>query len=230
MGKDMENLALPTDKNIEEYKHFRQIGRVINDDFISKLPKKAIEECGKKLGILKGKNLFLDESDTAVFFDYCLYHFRINKTNIIERELAVTSLDPKSIEVRVLESMAMAHYSVFFIKEVFEGKGILVVDFLYQTELFVIDIGLARAEMKNLVFSGHLLPLKNSEFYMTSGLLPTPFDLLQNDSIASIISKFIDEDSDDFLSKAKETSFAAQIIRTVLRYDGEKSEVRYNEV
>ncbi len=224
----MTDLKLPTDKDIEEYKHYRRIELEMNQGLVAKLPQKAIEECGKKLGILKGKTLYLDENDSSVFMDYCFHHFRINKANVIERELAITSFDKDSIEFNVLKSMAMAYYSVFFVKQVVKGKGVLVIYLLYQDELFVIDVGLAQTGMENFIFSGHLLPFK--DFYMTSGTLPIPFELLQNDTIASILSKFIDEDSDDHLSNAKETSFASQIIRSVLRYDGERAEMIYNEV
>ena len=224
----MTDLKLPTDKDIEEYKHYRRIELEMNQGLVAKLPQKAIEECGKKLGILKGKTLYLDENDSSVFMDYCFHHFRINKANVIERELAITSFDKDSIEFNVLKSTATAYYSVFFIKQVVEGKGVLVVDLLYQNELFVIDVGMAQTGMENFVFSGHLLPFK--DFYMTSGApLPIPFELLQNETIPSILSKFIDEDSDDHLSNSKETSFASQIIRSVLRYDGERPEMICNE-
>jgi len=100
---------------------------------------------------------------------------------------------------------------------------------LYQKELFVIDVGMAQTGMENFIFSGHLLPFK--DFYVTSGApLPIPVELLQNDTIPAILSKFIDEDSDDYLSNAKETSFATQIIRSVLRYDGDRAEMIYNEL
>jgi hypothetical protein len=225
----MTDLKLPTDKDVEEYKHYRRIGFEMNQELVAKLPKKAIDECGKKLGILKGKTLYLDENDTDVFIDYCIHHFRINKANILERELAITPFDKDSIEFNVLESMTMAYYSVFFVKQVVEGKGVLVVDLLYQDELFVIDVGMAQTGMENFIFSGHLLPFK--DFYITSGApLPIPVELLQNDTIPSILSKFIDEDSDDYLSNAKETSFTSQIIRSVLRYDGERAEMIYNEL
>jgi hypothetical protein len=225
----MTDLTLPTDKDIENYTHYRRIGIEVNQELVNKLPKKALEECGKKLGILKGKTFYLDENDSGIFIDYCLHHFRINKANVIDRELAITSLDKDSIEFDILESMAMAYYSVFFVKQVFEGKGILVVDLLYQDELFVIDVGMAQTGMENFIFSGHLVPFK--DFYITSGApLPIPIELLQNDTIPSILSKFIDEDSDDYLSNAKETSFATQIIRSVLRYDGDRAEMIYNEL
>ena len=225
----MTDLTLPTDKVMEEYKHCRRIGFEMNQELVAKLPKKALDECGKKLGILKGKTLYLDESEIDVFTDYCFYHFRINKANILERELAITSFDKDSIEFNVLQSMAMAYFSVFFIKQIFEDKGVLVVDLLYQKELFVIDIGFAKSAIKGLILAGHLVPFK--DFYITSGaMLPIPVELLQNDTIPSILSKFIDEDSDDYLSNAKETSFATQVLRSVLRFDGDKMQVMYNTV
>jgi hypothetical protein len=223
---DIENnFELPTTKDIEYYQRVREVGIEVNQKLIEELPKSALKECGKKLGIWKGNTLVLgSEDELSIFFDYCLHQFRINKTSVIERHLTMSPPDSGSIELEVLQSLVKSHYSVFLVKEVFENKGALIVDLLYLKELFIIDIGISKTASVGVAFSGHLFPLK--QFYMGSGaFLQIPIQsLLENVELTSILEKFHDEDSDAFLSKNREANFAAQIIRTVFRAYAEKSE------
>jgi hypothetical protein len=222
---DIENdFKLPTAKDIEYYQRVREVGRELNHELLEQLPKSALKECGKKLGIWRSNTLVLgEEKHIAVFYDYCLHQFRINKTNVIERYLVMSPPDRNSIEFSVLESLAQSYYSVFAVKELFENKGVLIVDLLYQKEVFIIDMAISRTASVGLVFAGHVLPLK--QFHMTSGAwLPIPIQLLENGKLLSILEKFLDEDSDDFLSKSREANFSAQIIRLILKAYAEAEE------
>ncbi|MFZ4702191.1 MAG: hypothetical protein ACOYMG_19285, partial [Candidatus Methylumidiphilus sp.] len=64
-------------ERIDRYKQLRAIGRDLNMILVKQLPKAAVAECGKKLGIYKAGTLILNNDDEiAILFDYCLYHYR----------------------------------------------------------------------------------------------------------------------------------------------------------
>ncbi len=213
-----EDFELPSTADIAYYQTFREAGRELNNELIKELPKSAYKECGKKLGIWQGNTLiFGREEEADVFFDFCLHQFRINKTNVIERHLALNPPPSDSIELAILQSLCQSHYSVFVIKEVFKNKGVIALDLLYAKEFFIIDIGLSVSGVEGLIFATHIRPFLN-KFHVSSGAtLPVPPVFAKDDKLASIIIKFIPENSGDLLSKNKEALFASQVIRTVLK-------------
>lgn len=67
---------------VNQYKNFRKINRELHSKILKHLPKKAIEHCGKKLGVMQGKTLILgDMHDSDVFMDFCLYDYYENGIN-----------------------------------------------------------------------------------------------------------------------------------------------------
>ena len=48
---------------IDRYKHFRSVARELNLTLVKQLPKSAVPECGKKLGIYKAGTLILNNDD-----------------------------------------------------------------------------------------------------------------------------------------------------------------------
>jgi hypothetical protein len=60
----------------------------LNARLVKQLPRAAIEECSKKLGILKKGTLILDsEDELAVLMDYDLFHYRRNGINVVSRRM-----------------------------------------------------------------------------------------------------------------------------------------------
>ena len=73
---------------VERYKQLRSVSRKLNLTLIKQLPKVAVPECGKKLGIFKAGTLTLNNDDEiAILYDYCLHHYRRGGKNTIERYL-----------------------------------------------------------------------------------------------------------------------------------------------
>ncbi len=74
------------DELLNRYKWLREVGRNLNNHLVTLVPKAALLECGKKLGLVQGKALVLDnEEELSILFDYCLYNYRRGGKNIIER-------------------------------------------------------------------------------------------------------------------------------------------------
>jgi hypothetical protein len=83
--------------------------------------------------------------------------------------------------------MLKSYYTIYTVTGVVEGKGIAVLDLLYQRDMFIIDISMSNTAMVGLVFAGNIVPF--DQFYITTGAnLIVPHELL-NDKIFSIIEK-----------------------------------------
>jgi hypothetical protein len=211
---DNTQIELPSAKDIERYKQRREIAMTFNHKLVEQLPKSAINECAKKLGLLQRNTLvFSCEDEVSVLMDYCLFHFRINKVNVISRYLLMSPPAKDSIEMELLETMQKAYYSLLIVKKVFQNKGVLVFDFVNEKDIFLIDLGLSISAKGGMMFASHIIPI--GQFYRTSGaMLPIPASLFE-DEIAAIVEKFFTKN--DILSPAQEALFAAQVIRAALK-------------
>ena len=60
---------------LDRYKHIRDVRFRLNNLLVGTIPKKTLEDCGRKLGIFrKGTLVFGSESEMSVLMDYCLYY------------------------------------------------------------------------------------------------------------------------------------------------------------
>ena len=60
---------------LDDYLYYRKLGRELNLELIRKLPKPALPECGKKLGLYKSGTLIINQDDEiAILYDHCLHH------------------------------------------------------------------------------------------------------------------------------------------------------------
>lgn len=219
MTLDLANntsIELPSLEDIELYKQLREIAISFNHKLVEQLPKSAIKECAKKLGMFKHNTLVVScEDEVSVLMDYCLFHFRINKINVISRRLLMSPPATDSIEMELLESMQKAYYSILIIEKVFKNKGVLVFDAVNEKDIFLIDLNLSKSAEAGMIFASHVIPI--GQFYRSSGaMLPIP-DSLFEDEIAAIVEKFFTKNQ--VLSPAQEALFAAQVIRAALKAD-----------
>ena len=80
---------------LDRYRAARAMSRDLQIRMIKELPKPALPECAKKLGLVKSGTLIINQDDEiAIAYDYCLHHFRRAGKNVIERTLE-TSADEK---------------------------------------------------------------------------------------------------------------------------------------
>ncbi len=210
----MQNsIQLPTKKDIEHYKNLREVGIQLHHKLFKILPREAILECAKKLGVAKFNKLIISsDEELAVLTDYCFFHYRKNKVNVISRYLSMTPPEKNSPEIKILTAMEKAHYSIFMIEETFPNKGIVVSDLSTQQEIFVIDLSLSNYGIKGLIMAGHLVPI--GQFYRTSGIAIPISPELFDDEIEAIAFKFIKENEP--LPPAKQALFSAQVIRAAI--------------
>ena len=120
---------------IDRYKQVRAVGRDLNLTLAKQLPKAAVPECGKKLGIVKAGTLILNNDDEiAIVYDYCLYHYRRGGKNTIERYLENSAPAAESTEMAILSAMLASYYSVFKVLEIHPKQGASLQDLLERVK------------------------------------------------------------------------------------------------
>jgi len=175
---------------IDRYKQVRAVGRDLNMTLAKQLPKAAVPECGKKLGIVKAGTLILNNDDEiAIVYDYCLYHYRRGGKNTIERYLENSAPAAESTEMAILNAMLASYYSVFKVFEIRPNQGASLQDLLNNKIINLLDIGLSETGAVGLDVAGRVLPFAN--FNMSSGtLIPLPESVFE-EKIIPIARKFL---------------------------------------
>ncbi|MFH1114460.1 MAG: hypothetical protein V1792_11110 [Pseudomonadota bacterium] len=210
---------LQDDSLLSEYKRLRKALPYLTSALVKCLSKTAIMECAKKLGFCKGKRLVfgsLQEAD--VLMDYCIYSFRRGGKTAIQR-YALNQPPPEGSDHDVLlKAMVRSYYSIFQVKDLERGRGLLLFD-LFRTENFsLLDIGLSSSAIRNSVFAGRVLPICG--YYMTSGaFIPLGRELL-GQTVIPMVERFssrINREADTVFSPPDEARFSMEIIRAALR-------------
>lgn len=75
-----------TDNHVQLYKDIRESLKKLHISFFKFMDREAFDVCGAKLEIAEGNSLRLNaEHELNIFVDYCLYQYRVNGLNVIER-------------------------------------------------------------------------------------------------------------------------------------------------
>jgi len=210
------------EERIDRYKEWRATGRALNLTLIKQLPKTAVPECGKKIGLFKAGTLILNNDDEiAVLYDYCLHHYLRAGKNAIERyRESLTEVDSR--DAVLLDAMQDSRYSVFRVLEIHPHQGASLLDLVQGDSLELMDISVSETGEPGMVLSGRLLKIE--DFHMSSGtLIPLP-DPVFDDKIKPILRKFLKSDEPGEkpkLSPGQRATFTAEILRVSLHAGGE---------
>lgn len=203
----------------ERYSQIRAAGRALNVELAKLLPKAAVPEHGKKLGLVKAGTLVLNnEDEIAILYDYAIHAHRFGEKSVRDRYLE-SHPAPEPLVTEVLEAMNKAWFSVFRVEHILPGLGAHLRDLISGTELELTDMGLAGTGQNGLLLCGRILPL--SDFNMSSGTLLPVSELTYTDRLTPVIGKFYRDDRTKPLSHTQVTAFSAQVIRVALQNGGE---------
>ena len=200
------------------YRRFRAVQRGLHHELMKLLPKNALKECGMVLGIYKNDTLvFSSESETDVLMDYCIYDYRWDGRNVIERYINQTPIEGGSDERILLNAMLEARYSLFMVDNVVRGRGVQTRDLLRGDSGFIVDVALSETAVKGCILACRIISPSNGGFSMTTGA-GLPAD-------RPIMGRIIQEIPERFgksggeiaqMSPEKAAEFSASIIRIFL--------------
>ena len=206
-------------ETLDRYRALRQIGRDLQVRIIRELPKPALPECAKKLGLVKAGTLIINQDDEiAIAYDYCLRHFRRQGKNQIERALE-EPLEPH--ERAWLEALNQAHFSVYAVESIKGHHGALLRDLIRNEEIDLIDQSVASTGQPGLLLVGRILKIEGIQL-STGTLIPVPPEVFER-HILPVFKKFgLEEESpSSALSQSQAASLEAQVTRIALHEAGE---------
>lgn len=215
---------------VARYKGFREITRHLqNGPLPEYISKRALDVCGKKLGVLQGNTFVLDDMDQiGAVMDYCIYDYREGGINAVERYIADSRLHPDSDESIVVKAMSESFYTLVQVAEVVPGVGVRARDLMNNREYLLTDMGLGKTATEDIVIATRLLPFE--DFVMTSGA-PLPVDI---EALAEILDFALEhygtEDGKHIeVDINQRADLTAAIIRTCLHQES-SYELKYQDV
>lgn len=214
---------------VSEYQNLRDIQRALGQELLDLLPRNAMLDSAKKLGLRKGKKTIIlrDPDEMAVIMDYSLYSFRFGGKTIIERYREKSPPPAGSDKMLLLEAMERSHYSVFMVKDVRRKLGVTLYDLIRNRTFPIIDLGLGSSAVPGTFFGGRILPLRS--YCMTSGaFLPLRSEVMER-RVIPILERFlggVGADEEYVFSPSREAAFSTEIIRAALK-SGAKDYILY---
>ena len=212
----------PINATLEDYRDFRADSRRINIQLIKQLPKPALPECAKKLGLTKAGTIIINQDDEfALAYDFCIHHFRRAGKNVLQKAQEDISQWPEE-DRPYLSALDKSYFSVFRILDILPNKGAVLENLISQSIIEIFDTGLSSTAEIGAIIIGRILEAQN--FLCSSGILIPISEQIYAEKIAPIISKFYgdhNQSSQFQLSTGQKASLESQIIRTSLQTIGE---------
>jgi SEC-C motif len=214
---------------LDRYKRIREVRFRLNNLLVGTIPKKTLEDCGRKLGLFdKGTLVFGSEDEMSVLMDYCLYYPEPDGRNLVTKYLEKSPPPADSDELIALRAMTQAYYSLFQITDVERGIGVIVQDLLRDETGFIMDIGFGNTALRDCMVATRIVPVED---FLTTGGAGLPVDSAAARRIFNELMRMKQTpETFDFkrITPLQEAELAALMIRTCLS-SGMSSHVAYAE-
>jgi hypothetical protein len=159
---------LPFPESIEElsdqYKRLRPLMPDLHARIGKLATKESVKACAKRLGMLtrQGGKMgihFDHEAEMDVFQDYLLYMHRPRGISLVRQMLNRKPYPQGSDEQILLEGMAQARFSLFWVRELHPAGGFTALDVITGEEVFIFDHALPEQDTVGLLVGLRLFPL-----------------------------------------------------------------------
>lgn len=154
-------------ENIEEltaeYRRLRPLIPVLHASIGKLAGKESVKTCAKRLGMLTrqgGKTgiHFDHEMEMDVFQDYLIYMHRPRGISLVRQMFNRKRYPQGSDEQMLLEGMAQARFSLFWVRELHPSDGFVALDVITGEEVFVLDQTIPRHDTVGLLLGLRLFP------------------------------------------------------------------------
>jgi hypothetical protein len=179
-------------------------------------------ESARRLGLTAGQVLIADSTEElTLVFDLAIYTAKEGRTRAIERYAKAAQLPAGSDEMRMLEAMCRARFSIWRIERRHDTCGLVVTDELRQAETWLVDEGLAATARHGMSFASRLCEV--GQFAITNGVMvPVQGPMIKQALTGTLASCRVDPQR-----VGNEPRFAAAIYRAALD-DGIMHRVAFN--
>lgn len=165
----MENIPLITSTDVERYQQLRAQSRQIVSRIVKTIPRAAIQEIGKALGIEHKGTLVLETEDvSSVLMDCCLHDWIEQGKNLVQKYVEGHPSDPQTDEHFLLQAYCKARFRILHPTATLPGAGVYCVDALSGMTLFLMDVAFSQSlEIGQLLLATRTILLGG--YWMTSG-------------------------------------------------------------
>ena len=158
------------DSLIARYRHLREISAALNSAVLSHLPRRAVLDNARFLGMAVGKNIFADsEDELGLIFDLAIHSPRHTRSRAFERYRHLAKPPMDSDEASVLDAMCRARFTVARIERRHDIAGLVAFDVMRDKDLWLMDLSMEASVPDGFVFASHLVMLDG--FSMTTGMM-----------------------------------------------------------
>ena len=171
----------PTDtaEIVALYQRLRPVRLRLNNELVGRLSRDALDEGGKKLGILRrGTFVFDNEDESSVLMDYCIHDVYRSGSNAIDQYLEDNSPDPESDEVAYLQAMRHAKYALVLVTRIEPGVGCHIQNLFKDETRLLVDMGFSETARPGVLLATRLLDF--GAFVTTTGAA-LPLGVLSSD-------------------------------------------------
>ena len=213
---------------LEKYISYRTIGQPLLTELLKFIPKDALQLCGRKMGIVKGKTILLsNEDELIVLYNYCLFHYYIREKNAIDRYMTANR-DPLVGNKKIVAlAMKNADFAILFIEKTLQHGGVIVADLLRggKREL-LIDKGFSQSTKPGLLLASTIL--RYPEFITTTGTA-LPLNKISNEIGLLLEEHAAKYEKFDSLPKAQQSKFITNLLKICFREEVSEY-VRYQDI
>ncbi|MGH9430290.1 MAG: SEC-C metal-binding domain-containing protein [Terriglobia bacterium] len=222
----MEDLPSITPEDVGRYRRLRALGQKLSGALSHTIPKVALSEIGKALGIERDGVLCFDTMDVpAVLFDACLFDWLENGRNLVEKYIEAHPTASGTDEHALLEAYGHARFRIILPENVVVGAGAYCLDTLSDERFFLMDIGLSQSlpSVGAGLFATRTVPL--GRYWMTTG---AALPIFETKTGGVILRKIEHEKLLRDKTTAGEHKLALGVIRVCLD-SGAADHIRYGE-
>jgi len=202
---------------LARYKRLRKVAFSLLNVVLPKYaPKEALDDAGRRLGVMKDNTLILGTMDEiGVVMDHLYYDCPQDGGTAIEQAIADRHPEPGSDEEAVLAAMGRAYYSLVQVESAEPGVGVWVRDLLHRERIFIADVGFSQTMRPGIVMATRLLPYED---YATTGGAALPVDHETMHELTGLLGRAPAGGRIRDMSPEQRTEWIGRIVRTCLRH------------
>src|SRR5580704_9027316 len=150
----------PSPADVERYRHFRALSRVVCGGVVKAIPRRAYDEIGEAIGILRDGVLVFDTEDMiSVMTDCCVFDWFENGKNLMQQYAETHPAKRGTDGAYLLDVYSRARYAIVIIDSAVPDAGVYCYDVLNQEDLFIMDRSISQSLSKGAVIATRIIPL-----------------------------------------------------------------------
>lgn len=173
------------DDILARYLHLREISKRLHQEILGAISNDALLHQARRLGLARGKTLFLDHEDEAYYvYDLAIYTAPADRSRAVDRYARSAGFEAGSDERLMLDAMRISQFAILAIEHRHDTAGLVARDVLRNSEVWLLDVGL-----ENSLDEGELLATRlitPGPFSMTAGV-NVPFEIEMLDLVCSLL-------------------------------------------